>query len=434
MSESRQTAFDALIKTERQGGFSNLTLASVLSKTKLDTRDRSFVSNIFYGVIERRITIDYQLEQYLSKPLKKLKPEVLVILRMGAYQILFMDKVPDRAAVNESVKLSRKNGCSFASSLINAVLRKVSLNNIVLPDEKNEMKFLSVKYSCPEWLIDKWFREYGETDTVEMLKSSVGEPPLYIRVNNTLTDAVTLSDDLEKQGIKCELTDIENSLKVHFSGNDIEKTDSYKKGHFHVQDLASQICAAALDAKEGQTVFDLCSAPGGKAYTVAETMNNIGKVLCFDIYENRVNLIRTGADRLGLNIIIAQTSDASVFNDSIGTADRVLCDVPCSGLGIIRRKPEIKYKDKDDFNDLPDIQYSILKNASRYVKSGGKLLYSTCTLSRAENDEIVDRFLKENNDFSAETFSVGKLRCERITLMPHKNNSDGFFISLFRRK
>ena len=434
MSESRQTAFDALIKTERQGGFSNLTLASVLSKTKLDTRDRSFVSNIFYGVIERRITIDYQLEQYLSKPLKKLKPEVLVILRMGAYQILFMDKVPDRAAVNESVKLSRKNGCSFASSLINAVLRKVSLNNIVLPDEKNEMKFLSVKYSCPEWLIDKWFREYGETDTVEMLKSSVGEPPLYIRVNNTLTDATTLSNDLEKQGIKCELTDIENSLMVHFSGNDIEKTDSYKKGLFHVQDLASQICAAALDAKEGQTVFDLCSAPGGKAYTVAETMNNIGKVLCFDIYENRVNLIRKGAERLGLNIISAQTSDASVFNDSIGTADRVLCDVPCSGLGIIRRKPEIKYKDKDDFNDLPDIQYSILKNASRYVKSGGKLLYSTCTLSRAENDEIVDRFLKENNDFSAETFSVGKLRCERITLMPHKNNSDGFFISLFRRK
>ena len=434
MSESRQTAFDALIKTERQGGFSNLTLDSVLSKTNLDTRDRSFVSNIFYGVIERKITIDYQLEQYLSKPLKKLKPEVLVILRMGAYQILFMDKVPDRAAVNESVKLSRKNGCSFASSLINAVLRKLSLNNIVLPDEKNEMKFLSVKYSCPEWLIDKWFREYGETDTVEMLKSSVGEPPLYIRVNNTLTDATTLSNDLEKQGIKCELTDIENSLMVHFSGNDIEKTDSYKKGLFHVQDLASQICAAALDAKEGQTVFDLCSAPGGKAYTVAETMNNIGKVLCFDIYENRVNLIRNGAERLGLNIISAQTSDASLFNDSIGTADRVLCDVPCSGLGIIRRKPEIKYKDKDDFNDLPDIQYSILKNASRYVKSGGKLLYSTCTLSRAENDEIVDRFLKENNDFSAETFSVGKLRCERITLMPHKNNSDGFFISLFRRK
>ena len=434
MSESRQTAFDALIKTERQGGFSNLTLDSVLSKTNLDTRDRSFVSNIFYGVIERKITIDYQLEQYLSKPLKKIKPEVLVILRMGTYQILFMDKVPDRAAVNESVKLSRKNGCSFASSLINAVLRKVSLNNIVLPDEKNDMKFLSVKYSCPEWLIDKWFREYGETDTVEMLKSSVGEPPLYIRVNNTLTDAATLSDDLEKQGIKCELTDIENSLMVHFSGNDIEKTDSYKKGLFHVQDLASQICAAALDAKEGQTVFDLCSAPGGKAYTVAETMNNIGKVLCFDIYENRVNLIRKGAERLGLNIISAQTSDASVFNDSIGTADRVLCDVPCSGLGIIRRKPEIKYKDKDDFNDLPEIQYSILKNASRYVRSGGKLLYSTCTLSRAENDEIVDRFLKENNDFSAETFSVGKLRCERITLMPHKNNSDGFFISLFRRK
>ena len=434
MSNSRQTAFEALIKTERQGGFSNLTLDCVLSRSELDARDRSFVSNLFYGVIERRITVDYQLERYLSKPLKKLKPEVLIIMRMGAYQILFMDKVPDSAAVNESVKLSRKNGCSFASSLINAVLRKVSSNGIVLPDEKDEKAHLSVKYSCPLWLIDKWFNEYGKEDTVEMLKSSVGEPPLYIRVNNTLTNTEQLKENFSQQGIECEITDIENSLKVNFSGNDIEKTDAYKSGLFHVQDLASQICAAAVNAQEGQTVFDLCSAPGGKAYTVAETMNNQGKVLCFDIYENRVNLIKNGAARLGLSIIEAQVSDASVFNEKIGKADRVLCDVPCSGLGIIRRKPEIKYKNEDEFSDLPKIQYSILKNASKYVKSQGRLVYSTCTLSKAENDDVVDRFLKENDEFEADFFTVNNQQFSRLTLMPHKNNSDGFFISVFRRK
>ena len=433
MSNPRQIAFEALMKTVRDGAFSNLALDSALSKTNLDTRDKSFVSNLFYGVIERQITIDYQLSLYLSKPLKKLKPEVLTILRLGAYQILFMDKVPNSAAVNESIKLSKKNGASYASGLINAVLRKISGKGIVLPDEKNSNEYLSIKYSCPVWLTDKWIREYGSEDTVSFLEASLGGADTFIRVNTTKITEDDLVVLLKAEGVNCEKTYNANTLKINLKGHDIEKLNSFKDGYFHVQDMASQLCAKAVDAKEGDVIFDLCSAPGGKAYTIAETMNDNGKVLCFDIYENRVNLIVKGADRLGLSSIKGRVGDASVYNTELGLADRVLCDVPCSGLGIIRRKPEIKYKSEEELYGLPAIQYAIIDNASKYVKSGGRLVYSTCTLSKTENEDVVAKFLENHKDFKvASVFKDGSEHTS-ITLMPHKNLSDGFFIACFER-
>lgn len=432
MSNPRQIAFEALMKTTRDGAFSNLALDGVLSKSNLDTRDKSFVSNLFYGVIERQITIDYQLSKYLSKPLKKLKPEVLTILRLGAYQILFMDKVPDSAAVNESIKLSKKNGASFASGLINAVLRKVSAQGVALPDKKDETEYMSVKYSCPVWLVKKWINEYGYEDTAAFLEASLGGADTFIRVNNTKISEDKLIDILSDEGVDCEKTYNENTLKISLKGHDIERLDSFKKGYFHVQDMASQLCAKAVGAREDDIVFDLCSAPGGKAYTVAETMNDKGKVLCFDIYENRVNLIIKGAQRLGLKSIEGRVGDASVFNSKLGLADKVLCDVPCSGLGIIRRKPEIKYKSEEELRDLPEIQYSILNNASQYVKCGGRLIYSTCTLSKAENEDIVAKFLDNHKEFRPADLFEGE-SCSNMTLMPHKNSSDGFFIACFER-
>ena len=433
MSNPRQIAFEALIKTLRDGGFSNLTLDATLSKSELDTRDKSFVSNLFYGVIERQLTIDYQLSKYLSKPLKKLKPEVLMLLRIGAYQILFMDKVPDSAAVNESIKLSKKNGATYASGLINAVLRKVSAKGVVLPDENNTDEHLSVKYSCPLWLVKKWINEYGISDTTAFLEASVGNADTFIRVNNTKVNADELVNILTDEGVNAEKTYNENTLKINLNGKDIEKLNSFKNGLYHVQDIASQLCAKALDAKEGDVVFDLCSAPGGKAYTVAERMNDKGKVLCFDIYENRVNLIVKGAKRLGLSSIDGRVGDASVFNCELGLADKVLCDVPCSGLGIIRRKPEIKYKSENELSDLPEIQYSIIDNASKYVRKGGRLVYSTCTLSKAENEDIVAKFLENHMDFKAVSVFDDCVSGTNITLMPHKNQSDGFFIACFER-
>lgn len=433
MSNPRQIAFEALNKTQRDGAYSNLTLDAVLSKSELDTRDKSFVSGLFYGVIERQLTLDYQLSRYLSKPLKKLKPEVLTILRIGAYQILFMDKVPNSAAVNESIKLSKKNEVSFASGLINAVLRKISSAGLVLPDKMLSEEYLSIKFSCPLWLIKKWIDEYGYENTAAILEASLGSADTFIRVNTTKVTDSELTEILKRESVDCESTYNEHTLKINLKGHDIEKLDSFKNGYFHVQDLASQLCAKALDAKENETVFDLCSAPGGKAYTIAEIMNDKGKVLCFDIYENRVSLIVKGAARLGLKSVEGKAGDASIFNPQIGLADRVLCDVPCSGLGIIRRKPEIKYKSQEELSDLPCIQYSIIDNASKYVRNGGRLVYSTCTLSKAENEDIAAKFLENHSNFKAVPVFPEKDSKTAVTLMPHKNESDGFFIACFER-
>lgn len=434
MINARQIAFEALLKTFKNDAYSNLTLDKFLSKADIDIRDKAFVSALFYGTIERKITIDYQLEKYLSKPLKKLKPEVLIILEMGAYQILFMDKVPSSAAVNESVSLAKKNGVSFAGGLINAVLRKVSANCISLPNEDDKIYYLSIKYSCPREYVELWFNELGETDTVSLLESTVGSAEIIIRTNTLKCSDDELISILNNEVVSAAKTYLEGALSLELNSRDIESLESYKRGLFHVQDLSCQICCRALGAKRGDTVFDLCSAPGGKAFTVAEHMNNEGTVRCFDLYKNRVELIRSGAKRLGLTCISADVYDASEFNAEIGTADRVLCDVPCSGLGIIRRKPEIKYKSIKSLAGLPEIQYNILQNAARYVKKGGTLVYSTCTLIRRENEDVCRRFLEENDDFYPVTPAPNISQDQFLTLLPHKNGGDGFFIASFRRK
>lgn len=434
MSNARQTAFDALCKIEKDSSYSNLALDSILSKSELDTRDKSFVSALFYGVIERKLTLDYNLSLYLSKPLKKLKPELLILLRMGAYQLLFMEKVPVSAAVNESVKLSKKNSLQFASGLINAVLRKIGANGLCLPAEEDIVKYYSVKYSCNEWLVKKWLEEYGKEDTEKFLESSLGANDVYIRVNTLKTDSISLIKALENEGIKAEKTYLENALKIIFGGSSIENIKAFNDGLFHVQDLACQLAVKALNVQTGERVFDLCSAPGGKAFTMAQNATEDGEILAFDIYENRVNLIKKGAERLHIGNIKALTGDASLHNDKIGLADKVLCDVPCSGFGIIGKKPEIKYKSEIEAKEIEKLQYPILENAASYVKKGGRLLYSTCTLSKNENESVCERFLKEHTEFTS-LVPLEEISNEKyLTLMPHKNGTDGFFIALFERK
>ncbi|MGN1418223.1 MAG: 16S rRNA (cytosine(967)-C(5))-methyltransferase RsmB, partial [Acutalibacteraceae bacterium] len=289
-------------------------------------------------------------------------------------------------------------------------------------------------YSCPDWLIHKWTHEYGKENTEELLKASVTKAETIIRVNTLRTDEATLKNILTEQGVACESGTVENSLKISLSGKELSRLPAFCDGLFHVQDTASQLCAVALGAKSGETVFDLCAAPGGKSFTIAQNMNNSGKVLSFDLYQHRAELIAKGAKRLGIDIITAQTGDASEYNEQIGLADKVLCDVPCSGLGIIRRKPEIKYKTQESLGELPDIQLKILKNGAQYVKKGGRLVYSTCTLSKAENEEVCLAFLKDNSDFYP-VKPLEKISDENfVTLMPHTNNSDGFFVAAFERK
>lgn len=428
----RQTAYEILLRIERDGAYSNLTVDEALASSGLDTRDKAFVSALVYGVVERKITLDYQLSRYLSKPLKKLKPQVLILLRLGAYQIFYMDKVPHSAAVNESVTLTKKNGCSFASSLVNAVLRKCAQNGLCFPDENDE-NFWSVYYSCPQWLIHKWVKEYGADDTEKLLSSSVGKTETVIRVNTLKTDTQKLKDLLQSEGVSVSDGYVENALVICLSGNEIASLKSFRDGFYHVQDTASQLCVKALCAGEGDFVLDLCSAPGGKAFTAAQYMNNKGRLLAFDLYQHRADLISAGAQRLGIEIIRAKAGDACEFNADIGLADKVLCDVPCSGLGIIRRKPEIKYKDKESLDGLPEIQLKILENASRYVKDGGRLIYSTCTLNKKENEEVCESFLQKHGAFQ-KTAPLPEMTSDCfVTLMPHKNNSDGFFIAAFEK-
>ena len=434
VKSARQLAYTVLLRVEKEKAYSNLALDSELKNSNLEKRDKAFAAALVYGVIERRITIDYNLSLYLSKPLKKLKPEPLTALRLGAFQLIFSSRVPDSAAVNESVKLSKSNGFSYSSGLINAILRKVAKNGFIFPDSGDKINFLSVKYSCPGHLIEKWLSEYGEKNTLSILKHSLCNSKITVRVNTLRTTAADLKESFEKTGVKCDYGPAENSLVLSLSGTAVDETVQFKKGLFHVQGIPSQLCAIALDAKAGETVYDLCSAPGGKAFTIAEIMNNNGKVFAFDLYEGRVRLIEKGAKRLGINIISAAISDASVFEPMLKQADRVLCDVPCSGLGIIAKKPEIKYKDKSEFAALPDIQYSILENGSKYVKHSGRLVYSTCTLNKSENEGVCERFLRNHKDFvSVNPFGITENE-HFVTFFPDEDNNDGFFVAAFERK
>lgn len=421
--DDRFLAYKILLKIERDKAYSNIAVDAVLKNNNVVSAP--FVCQIVYGVIERKITLDYILSQFLTQPLKKLNPQVLTILRMGVYQIKFMDKVPDSAAVNESVKLVKKVKCAFASGLVNSVLRKASANEIKYPESDNKIFDLSIKYSCPVELVKHYINDYGFEDTEEFLKDSLGNAPIFLRVNTlkiTTDELIKLLSRESINALKCE--DIDNALMLT-DGGAVFKTKAYSDGLFHVQDKASQICISKLDPKPNEIVFDMCASPGGKTFTMAEMMNNKGSIYSFDLYEHRVKLIADGAKRLGIDIVNANVGDASKFNDMLPRADKILCDVPCSGLGVIRRKPEIRYKDLEFVDNLCELQYNILNCSAKYLQQNGVLVYSTCSLNKKENEDICDKFLAENNEFE-------KVE-DYITLWPHKNGTDGFFIAKFKK-
>ena len=439
MKSARQAAFEALLKIQKEGAYSNLVVDATLKENEhFDERDKAFFSNLVYGTLDRLILIDYNLSMYLNQPVRKLKPELHTILRLGTYQLLFLDKVPSRAAVNESVNLAKVNKSAFAASLVNAVLRRVADNGLKLPEgSENDPDYLAIKYSCPEWLISMWIEAYGFDNAIALAEKALEAAPVVVKVNTLKTTVDDLIWKLAEEGVVAEKsTKFPDSLVLNNTGA-VEELLAYQEGLFHAQDFASQICCKALDAKPGETVFDLCSAPGGKAFTIAQSMQNTGCVRAFDIYQSRVDLIKNGAKRLGLNNVYTYLSDATIFNENYGMADRVLCDVPCSGLGIIRRKPEIRFKKSAEIDNLPEIQYSILCNATKYLKDGGRLVYSTCTLNPKENDEICNRFLEEHPEFEAVKVLPELRRYSEndkyLTLMPHIHSTDGFFVAVFQK-
>ncbi|MBQ7653686.1 MAG: 16S rRNA (cytosine(967)-C(5))-methyltransferase RsmB, partial [Clostridia bacterium] len=359
MQKTRQIAFEVLYKVHFQKSYSNLLLDSSLNNHSLDRLEKRFVSRLVYGVIERMKLLDFNLSLYLKQPLKKLKPQVLTALRMGAYEILFSDAVPDSAAVNESVEIVKKNSCAFASGLVNAVLRNISRNDVKFPDENSE-DYLSIKYSCEKWICDEWTNHFGKQQAVMILENSIGAAPIYIKVNTLKISVPELQKKLEEENIKSSLVPtLEDALEIEPVGSPAD-SDCFREGLFHVQDLSSQIACRLVDAKSGEKVLDVCAAPGGKSFTLCQNMNGVGRLVSCDIYPQRLKLIEQGAERLGIDIVQTVLNDASVENSDFDLFDKVLCDVPCSGLGIIRRKPEIRYKLVEDIDKLVDLQYHIL--------------------------------------------------------------------------
>lgn len=442
MKGAREIALRALLRVDADGGYSNLVLDHALSDAAPEARDRALAAAIFYGVLERRITLDYVIGRFSSLPLSKISPAALETLRIGAYQILYMEKIPASAAVSESVELAKTCGAKRAAGFVNAVLRSLVRSGGRVPAPKPDeppLRRLSVEYSCPEWIILLWEKAYGEETALRLLQSLMGRPDLFARVNNTRTGEEQLVERLRGEGTEAESAAWPDRALRLKKAAEIGRSACFREGLCHIQDLSSQILCALFDPRPGETVADVCSAPGGKAFTIAERMENRGTVLAFDKYPQRVGLIRDGARRLGLSCVRAEVRDA-VSDGGPLSADRVLCDVPCSGLGVLRRKPEIRYKSSFPIDSLPDLQYLILCKSSGLVRNGGVLFYSTCTLNPAENGEVAGRFLAEHPHFSPLPLSLpGELAHaveepeNQMTLMPHLHGTDGFFFAAFRK-
>ncbi len=425
----RQTAALALLEMDRREGYSNLTLEPRLQRAGFSPQDRAFCSALFYGVLERRITLDWAIAHYSRTPIHKLEPEVLAALRLGVLQLMEFPSVPPAAAVSQSVEVVRSLGKEKAAGFVNGVLRAMAQKACAVPPPKDKLTALSVEHSVPAPLIQLWRRAYGHDAALEILQGSRGPAPTFLRVNTTKTTPAALMARLLAEGRESrEVPGVENALELMTPGG-LAGLPSFREGLFHVQDLSSQLCAAALAPEPGMAVLDLCAAPGGKTFTVAELLEDRGRVLARDLHPHRVKLVEEGAARLGLASVAAETGDALCRDPALeGKFDRVLCDVVCSGFGTLRRKPEIRYKPLDSLDGLPEVQYNILENASHYLKRGGRLVYSTCTLSPAENEEVVARFLGSHPEFSApvpaKTYIHGRegLDC------------DGFFVAVLEKE
>lgn len=430
MQNERRVLVSALLKAEKSG-YSNLILDNVLKESDLNDVARGFVTSAFYGVIERKISIDHILNRYLKRPITKAPPFTAAVLRSGAYQIIFMDKIPNSAAVNESVKIIKKSKESGNSGLVNAVLRKLCSDDVkAFIEHSNDP---AIRFSVEKWIYDLISKEHSAKKAEDFFNNALAAPPVFIRINSLKDGAAELlGSELKERGGTLLPTSCEDLFKVDGIKN-IESFECYKKGLFFVQDLSSRLAANIVSAKAGDRILDCCAAPGGKSFSVAiEAQDNCELISC-DIHPHRVALIKNGAERLGLKSVKLTVMDATVFDPKLGYFDKVLCDVPCSGIGVIRRKPEIKYKTDSECAELIPLQKKILQNSSRYVKKGGRLIYSTCTLLRRENEEVVEAFLKENSDFVlVSPLSDSEAKC--INFMPPDTNGDGFFIAAMERK
>ena len=425
---ARELALDLLLKGEKTKQYSNIALDNALKKSDLSTADKGLASALFYGVIERRITLDYQIKSLSSRDLKDIDSKTINALRIGLYQLIYLDRIPHHAAINESVSLCTRKSAGFANAILRSFLRK---GGLTLPDKSSTLEYLSVAYSIDIPLLSRLLSIYGKDETEKLLEAINQAPPTTLRVNTLFTSKETL---INKISSSIPTKNAPNGIFVQGSVRDIYGFDD---GLFFVQDEASQICVEALGAKSGELIMDICACPGSKSFGAAISMNNQGEIYSFDLHENKLSLVINGAKRLKIDIIKTSACDGRHFLPEFGKkADRIICDVPCSGFGVLAKKPELRYKNPEESASLPKIQLAILENACKYLKVGGALIYSTCTIFPEENEENIKAFLANHPDFVLEEWQVGDISATNgmITLLPHIHKTDGFFIAKLKRK
>ena len=415
LSKPREAALRALVLCEKDGAYLNIALRDILHEANMDARDNALATTLAMGVMKNVLFLDNIIENLSTVKLKKLSVWIHNILRIGIYSHRFLDRVPTSATVNECVRLARRYGHSSSAGFVNAVLRKAVDSGDFLPENKKSDEYISIKYSLPLWLVKIWRNEgHGE----DFFASLTLDPPVTVRLNTL--KCTSLPEEFEK------ISALPHGYN-YVGGGSIESTPFYKEGAVAVQDGASQMAVLALDVKKDMRVLDLCSAPGGKTAYISQLMENSGEVISCDIHTHKLELIKNNLSRLGITNVKVMQNDATMIKDEFKEGfDRVLADVPCSGLGVLRRKPDIRLTKSPLSNEeLIKIQRVILENASLYVKKGGKLLYSTCTVGRGENEDAAREFIKNHPDF---------VLIEERQLLPHKDNTDGFFYASFERK
>lgn len=437
---AREIGFKVLYDIEKNNNYSNISINKHFKDLDIKDIDRGLATELIYGVIENKYYLDYIINKLSKIKTKKMSAYVKILLRMGIYQILFLDSVSDYAAVNETVNLVKKYD-KRSSGFVNAILRNVirGKDNIKTIEEKDKLKYLSIKYSYNPWIIKNCIEKFGIEFTEDLLEANSEKPSIYIRVNTLKIDRDTLMKQLEDLDVKCyKVSGIEEAIRVENLKN-IENNKLFKEGLFTIQDISSMLVGKVINPSENSKVIDVCSAPGGKSTHLATLMKNTGNVVSRDIFEHKLKLIKSSVDRLGLKNIEVEKFDATrLDNNSIEKFDYVLADVPCSGMGIIRRKPEIKYKEEKEIKDITIIQKKILDNASRYVKIGGIIVYSTCTIFDTENIDIVKKFIEENENFELVKIDEVNVDLENqekgyLKIYPNIHGMDGFFIAKLKR-
>ena len=420
MGNAREAALYALGRCRRFDAWSQQTLDTAVQKYSLDSRDTALCYRLCLSVLQNAALCDWYIGVYSSVPLRKMEPKVLDILRLGVCQILFMDKIPVSAAVSQAVEQAKKSSARSAG-LVNAVLRRVAENRDALPElpEKGTALELSVRYSHPLWLCERLCGEFGYDHTAAYLAANNREAGLSLSVNLCRGDSVSLLENLQAGGICVKQSRISPLSVDILVAIRVTELPGFSQGDFFVQDPAAACAVICAGPKSGMRVLDGCAAPGGKSFLCASMMGDRGEIVSCDLHEKKLSRIREGADRLGFRSIRTKAMDASKPDTSfLDGFDLVLADVPCSGLGVIRKKPEIRYKDPEELKNLPSIQIRILSGLSACVRPGGTLLYSTCTILEEENRGVVDRFLREHSDFTFE---------EDKTIWPQDQNTDGFY-------